>query len=248
MQKTQTLTLYPNPYLTIDHRGMLAGACPEPEERPAGSFPTRRHIGAKTVFLGEEIRDKAGGGAPGTPVPNKHHYAWKFDSEPTTVTVPNAAFRAFYETRLRGPDHEIFVADADGDPPIAKLAAARLDAIEKFVANYGVEPPHEKWVDQFELDEIVAQAMKPLAEARNAAKKEADQAAKDAAVEREAAAKSALEARKERWAKSLAKALAPAPDETSPGPRGDASPNAPTDPPPVANDEPSPNLDTKDEE
>lgn len=212
------LLLYPNPYAAIDHNGLLAGRCAVAEEvRPGDVMPVGAFVGSTLVHVSTEIRDPHAEGVEGMPVGPKHHYECRFSSDPTPVRATAGALGSYWACRLAG-EPEVFRAEDDGGPPLEKMAAARLDAIEKYRASYGTEPPVEKWAKQFELDEAVAEVAKTIAEQRKVAqakaKTDAEKAqtdAKKAVTDAGAARSKLIDAAKRRASDRLNKPAGPQP-------------------------------------
>ncbi len=202
-----TLLLYPNPYAALDHNGLLAGRCVVCEEvRPGHIEPVNAFVGATLEFIGSETRDPHAEGTLGMPVGLKHRYECKFSSDPTRVNASAGALASYWTCRLAG-EPEVFKAEADGGPPLEKLAAARLDAIAKFVSMYGKPPPIEKWAKQFALDELVAQVAEVVQVQRDAEWEQHKTAAKKTAEEAAATALKLEADRKQLWGAALNRAL-----------------------------------------
>ncbi len=207
----KTIYVFPNPYAHLDHRGWLAGGCPEAEgKRSPSALPALRKIGARMVMVdGSYNANEAEGRGRGGPLQPRAEYEWVFDAKAPIALNVSVDLEPFYASRARGKD--IFVLDLEGSPdrldvPFEALANARIAAIAQFRAERGAnaEVPVEKWRKQFPLDAMVEQMAKAISESRaaeaaaNAAAakdkaKAAEDKAKAEAEKLDAATKSALE-------------------------------------------------------
>lgn len=163
----QKLKVFPNPYNHLDHRGWLAGACPQGEEVRSGStLPVRASVGATRHVLQYD---------PGEPAPvpgavplrfSRTVLEWIHAAEPLEVPF-SGGLVDFYLQRLRSRELFEVVAPGrvkvhSGDRKVVEmdlldaLAAARSEAVLGYVDAYGKQPPTEKWAKQFEFEPAVA--------------------------------------------------------------------------------------------
>jgi len=152
----KTLSVVPNPWTFIDHKGLPAGVCLV--EQPGGGSFLREWVGArvaKSLELSPEKRVVVGGR---THVAKYavHHNMWEHDTEP--VTVQNTAY--YRKKVARG---ELLAADAvsaaecgiskkDFVDPKELLAQLREAAIKRFDLENG-EGAFELLAEQHEEDE-----------------------------------------------------------------------------------------------
>lgn len=160
----RTLFVFPNPYAHLDHKGRLAGAIPKP--MPAGTFRDAvEHLCAVLkVVPGSYENDAKDGRGEGGVRPSRSDRYFSFGIQAEQMNV-SPELVAFYEKM----DHDgcIFLVKDASTFPVEKLAKARLAAVAQFKAAYGenAEPDFGFWgVGQFELDELIAEASKSVAE------------------------------------------------------------------------------------
>lgn len=218
MQKT--IYVMPNPYGVLDAKGLLAGGCQAAEElRKGSSLPMNQKIGAELLMVPGSYNDRAAElaealdtgrvDAPAIPpVYSRAEYVWKFTASMPVPVVVTGATEGFYVSRFRcnGTAPCLFSCKDAEDLPLLELAEQRHDAIERFKAAYGKEPPVDSWAKQFELDADVAEVMKDVADKRkveaDAAESKAKAAKEAAEQDAKAAADKATEARKKAIAKA----------------------------------------------
>lgn len=179
-----TLSLFPNPYLAIDHKCRLAGVAPELEPLRKGPVPPlNRKIGATIQMVDGSYRPDSRDGF----FPGRGDVFHVYTSDPVEVTCEDGHVDEYRKMVERGD-----VLDASKELPLEALAAARLKAIADFVAHYGKAPDTSSWSAQFPLDADVAEvaevlAKKLQAEAEAKAKLAAEEASKAASAAREKA-------------------------------------------------------------
>lgn len=165
----KTLHVFPNPYGHLDHKGRLAGACPQAEgRRQDGAMPSRKLVGAelKMVAGSYESRD-----VDGDYRKSRADVFFQFDAVAPVAVNVETDLAGWYEQRHK--NGEVFVCESADALPIEALASARLKACAEFKAAYGSEPDSSAWDSQFPLDKVVAEAAKALAEDRKSREVEA---------------------------------------------------------------------------
>lgn len=188
-----TIKLFPNPYHHIDHKGRLAGIAFELEAvRDGRAVARHRLIGAKlTMVDGSYVPDTVDRNIEGLGVLGHGDVFHLFNDEPVEVVCADEHVGPY---QFQAKNGELFIAD---DVPLEGLAAARLDAIAKFVAAYGKAPDTTTWGFQFPIDEIVANVSESLGAKREAEKRDVESKARASA---DAAAFSARKLREDRRA------------------------------------------------
>lgn len=211
-----TIHLFPNPYLCLDAKGRLAGACPEIEAvRASGGMPARRSIGAvlKMVDGTYNANEKEGRG-PGGQLAPRAELMWMFDTIEPIKLVVDASQRASYVARDRAGD--VFACVDPESVPLERLARARNLAVAKWIASYGpdAELDTAAWEKQFPLDAHVAELAKVYAardaEADAKTTKAADEKRVSGDADRKAARQKTIEAVSAAAKKLAADKLAPA--------------------------------------
>lgn len=165
----KTLYVFPNPYGHLDHKGRLAGACPQAEgRRQDGAKPSRKLVGAelKMVPGSYESRD-----VDGDYRQSRADVFFQFDAVGPVAVNVETDIAGWYDQRHK--NGEVFVCEGADALPIEALASARLKACAEFKAAYGSEPDSAGWESQFALDTVVEEAAKALAADRKSREVEA---------------------------------------------------------------------------
>ena len=127
-----TQTLFPNPYLAIDHKCRLAGITPELEPLRKGPVPPlNRKIGATIQMVDGSYRPDSKDGF----FPGKGDVFYVYTSDPVEVHCEDGHVDEYRKMVERGE-----VLDASKELPLEALAMARLKAVADYVAHYGKQP------------------------------------------------------------------------------------------------------------
>ena len=153
-----TQTLFPNPYLAIDHKCRLAGITPELEPLRKGPVPPlNRKIGATIQMVDGSYRPDSKDGF----FPGKGDVFYVYTSDPVEVHCEDGHVDEYRKMVERGE-----VLDASKELPLEALAMARLKAVADYVAHYGKQPDTTSWSVQFPLDADVAEVAEVMAKNR----------------------------------------------------------------------------------
>lgn len=155
--------LFPNPYAHVDHKGRLAGACPQVDgPRPQTVAYNPKHIGATLCMTeGSYINSEAEGRGPGGPRKSRADLYFKFDAIVPVELEVTPELSQFYLARKN--DGSIFMCKP-GVVPFEELAMARL-AAEDMQGKIEDEQA-DLWKSQFELDPLVAKISDALKKER----------------------------------------------------------------------------------
>lgn len=184
----ETIHLFPNPYLCLDAKGRLAGACPEIEAvRTSGGMPARRSIGAVLKMVdGTYNADPNEGRGIGGQLAPKAEVMWMFDTIEPIAVVVDASQRASYVARDRAGD--VFACDDPLSLPLERLARARNLAVAKWKAAYGdAKLDDAAWEKQFPLDSAVAELAKSYSDREPVSDGKAETAKRNADADKRAA-------------------------------------------------------------
>lgn len=147
---TKTLSVYPNPYIAVDHEGYPAGACPCDMPEHVG-MTTRKWVGAELDIDQTQLLEQLSAEERLYRNP-RQRTRFKFElGEPTSLPVTH-----YYIDRIRGG--ELIAANADTArlggvefvEPRKALAASKKAACAKWEAENGpgTKPEHIDALDQ----------------------------------------------------------------------------------------------------